>query len=800
MDMGPIVPMSFLSFIRGYLGDFQDIELKDKNRIEKASRLILGRSDGKSLTKYLSALKKYALDYWIDGFASQIGDEDVREWFLEQYRNIPDNDGVGLSEAEIPINGALLKEYDEYDGYPDKKDETGLSEALDYVVNILEAMKNYRWGENGREDQIAATYLSHCVQKTDFVLKRYVQFYDITYKQFLNRLSDEQYDFRYDTEDLSGIRLFLTEERFVDVIKSEESLSRYSEIGILMQGIVEDTVIWKVLVRVLTDDEIMRILYQTAVFYRFAAEPDEYVRFIIRYNEWFSRMNYAYLGRCIVRTAYKAKTAGASSALMGWFISRQRIQDNLDESPEKTIDELKVSSGKLIRRWVNKLNDEEGKKKFMEAKMLGDLYELDFSPREDVLEHVGKSIEAFDVPEEEKLNEISRSYMLPQLRCIIDNLRYYFSDGSRGSSFEKEYYKDERKDALLLIRQLDARKENEDVLIFRNLWLQLEEEHLSHVEKILAENLLKDIKKLQTENDTLRQENSERGQANESLIAEYQRMAREYADAVPNHYLQYRKQVRSDLEKYEEEICKVLGLPGGSLLDKLDNYGNNLKEEVYKQLNTSEMVYALLNESEKYKETGAGDDTDCTIAVLPLTKTIEMLLREALYSRIETDELIYPGQERASKRTKAFLSGKQRFYITTDDQKRDIKKDKDRIELGGLAHLFSTVNIGCNWDQWWNYGDKYADIGILEKFSDPEIKLPQLDSDGNLQADKSFEPSGPGSRDDNRTILFNALNYVREQYRNPIAHDTLTKDDYNKCKSILIAEQKLFWILAAIIR
>lgn len=181
---------------------------------------------------------------------------------------------------------------------------------------------------------------------------------------------------------------------------------------------------------------------------------------------------------------------------------------------------------------------------------------------------------------------------------------------------------------------------------------------------------------------------------------------------------------------------------------------------------------------------------------MPLTKTLEIVMKQIIYDRIEyndlSDDLSWYKVKRGGRDR-----GEKHFIM--DNGK------KDSIEFRDLSLLFSDDYLDTGkikWEGWWNKGNKIVDISVLKSFSG--IQLPTLENDiSDNEVDiRAGARRFNGSDDDhNRELLFEALNYVRAKYRNPISH-TIMRDqgDYNDCRDLLISGQKLFWILLAIIK
>ncbi len=275
---------------------------------------------------------------------------------------------------------------------------------------------------------------------------------------------------------------------------------------------------------------------------------------------------------------------------------------------------------------------------------------------------------------------------------------------------------------------------------------------------------------------------------NDELVQKYEDKAKEVEkkalqSAVGTNYSHIKENVKNDLLRYEQEVMNLLGI-SGSLLQKTDRSGGNRGEIITSQLYTSELTFRLLTDSVEDNE-----PVDITISILPLTKSIELVLKE-LYNQISVNEL----EDFANSK---FLNpGKDRKLYFDYDRSSNTFSKKSTIELWALIQLFNDQKININWEQWWNRNGSYVDLDILKKFAGA-VTLPQLE-DGNLTC--SVPATFQTSKEANRKILFNALNFIRDRYRNPIAHSTLQPQDYHDCRDYLISGQKLLWILLAIMK
>ncbi len=316
----------------------------------------------------------------------------------------------------------------------------------------------------------------------------------------------------------------------------------------------------------------------------------------------------------------------------------------------------------------------------------------------------------------------------------------------------------------------------------------------------------KELTKIKIETERLREEcNRIRDEGNlredelllriEELNNKYEEKAEEIRintekSAIGQNYYKIKENVDERLSEYEKETIRILGISETSILTKLDTGEKKLSDELKKQLYTSELTFRLLDDA-------ADDDepVDITIAVLPLTKSIELVLRE-LYDRIDDKELGDSSNNIFKK------SNDKKIYFSLDTTKKCyLRKEGKKVEMWALTQLFNDQLINVDWNAWWNKNDKYMDLSLLEKF-ESFGELPQLE-DGKTKSSNpaGFIKSGTEIIKTNRKILFQALNYIRDQYRNPIAHSTkLNKSDYEECRKILISGQKLFWILLAIIK
>ena len=94
-----------------------------------------------------------------------------------------------------------------------------------------------------------------------------------------------------------------------------------------------------------------------------------------------------------------------------------------------------------------------------------------------------------------------------------------------------------------------------------------------------------------------------------------------------------------------------------------------------------------------------------------------------------------------------------------------------------------------NWD-----GRNAFDIPVLKKFTDIEFKC-------MLSNDQICNLSMDNNNFRNRQVLYLALKYIKEKYRNPSSHTgTISREEYDEYVDIMIGKGSLLWVLLSVIR
>lgn len=227
---------------------------------------------------------------------------------------------------------------------------------------------------------------------------------------------------------------------------------------------------------------------------------------------------------------------------------------------------------------------------------------------------------------------------------------------------------------------------------------------------------------------------------------------------------------------------------------KLDaNMGcwDNLDEECRNMMITSEIVYRTL------VARADADKLDYSPAMIPLTKVMESLLN-GIFNMIKSN-IVFSGPA---------------MNIDTSSidyyKERNANTPKDSLEMGPAIKMLSdgflkinngTITYGSSYlpgrsrfAEW--QGNRYVDWDRLEDFKG--IML-------NCSGFKANSPTGQfvlGSNAElNRKIFIGALEYIKNCYRNKVAHkDGINRSRIDDCRQNMLIAQKLIWMLIYIIK
>ena len=223
------------------------------------------------------------------------------------------------------------------------------------------------------------------------------------------------------------------------------------------------------------------------------------------------------------------------------------------------------------------------------------------------------------------------------------------------------------------------------------------------------------------------------------------------------------------LELAQEDFITeyALNMNNHTLIEKLPN---ECQRDIHEYLATSQYVFDLLS-SRDFKE-----DVDYSPAIITLTKAIERLLN-----------LVY-------KQIKDNTESEILIDAINDKQKKHFinsKGLKESLEMGPLLHLLDK-DFYEKWDV-----SRYLDITKLESFAGLELPGLGAAEDEEHRTIKVKE-GGSFSSDpeNNRVVLHNSIDYIRDEFRNKCAHkDPIKKDKALECREIMLDAQKLLWIL-----
>ncbi len=216
------------------------------------------------------------------------------------------------------------------------------------------------------------------------------------------------------------------------------------------------------------------------------------------------------------------------------------------------------------------------------------------------------------------------------------------------------------------------------------------------------------------------------------------------------------------------------------------------RNELWGYLVTSEMIFRYLDEQ--------NDETlDYTPALISLTKALEFVLFAAYKKLCVSDTAEVEPQILSRNFAQNNSGGYEKL---------------SRLELGNLIYLLkdgkhifldkaaATVKYPANGlyptshFKKWNCG--VFDMAMLSRFAELDITVSDH-PDKTLPFTVHFS-AGENAEDQNRATLVKALEYIKDNYRNPAAHkDRMGRSAVTACRELMLSSEQLLWILLAII-
>jgi hypothetical protein len=322
-----------------------------------------------------------------------------------------------------------------------------------------------------------------------------------------------------------------------------------------------------------------------------------------------------------------------------------------------------------------------------------------------------------------------------------------------------------------------------------------------HIAKLTDETIQKSIDRIKTlkniflesENQTDKDkpdtapENEIIDPKTEAVLKRIDEIVNELTVKLESQYIG-RSEIELSIDRLQRNFIKEYNLPIardnliGSLPLAKQNDCNNF-------LITSEIVYKMLSSRKDVKE------LDFSPALIPLTKTLELVLN-VIFQRMPF--------------VSSDMDGSSRKYYFEKSQK------KKSIELGPCINLLKDsfgINVDFNndkgyllsWDKKIFFatgtsrflalkGDTVISFDRLKAFQGLSILI----EPGRKQP--AISVAFTSDKEHNRMLFIKGLEYVKNNYRNVVAHkDGVSQQTVEECRKILLQTKNLLWILLYII-
>jgi len=267
--------------------------------------------------------------------------------------------------------------------------------------------------------------------------------------------------------------------------------------------------------------------------------------------------------------------------------------------------------------------------------------------------------------------------------------------------------------------------------------------------------------------------------------ANYQEREDEFFTAIEPRILSLTKRISAKYVDREQIVNFFVKLDDKGCWDRLD-------EECKNMMITSEIVYRTLISRED------ADSLDYSPSMIPLTKVIEYLLND-IYGKIKGNIVFEgPGMN--------IDSNSVRFFKDKNEP-----EPKECLEMGPAIRVLSDgflkfSNSGLIYSSYFLPSDKsrfdewkgsfYVDWNRLRDFKGTRLKCNSFDKDSPVRqfvlgSDIEY----------NRKVFIGALEYIKNSYRNRVAHkDGIERDRMEKCREDMLIAQKLIWMLIYIMK
>ncbi len=822
------------SFIEGFIALNKDI--KNVKQVQSCVERMFGQWEDR-FRDYLDLLKKYHYEIWIVDFYRLVSEDfharvfeldrligGIDERLLECCKKAATFEGEERLDHEKELirtwcgEEGLTRYVMEAEFEPFFHEDQRLK-CLKLQQRIWELYARRNWHGEDEEAVFGSLHIASLTGRMKEMLRSFaVTYYDLGIEGFSPK----------DGENPDGRVLyhFLTERdpdtkeekafNEPNLKRFEQVLEEFSDIGGNMLAVWEKGS--SVFGHRLPEEARGDFLYCLLLFSFHGMEPDAFSSCLIRYYPRlpFELRKKVYAKRMIIKTAFKVHEISRHSALMNLVWDGVRIY------PEEELKALEARALRGIKSGTGLLD--ELSKALADASH-GETDKSIYDRRiwDEVIKY--REILVLFGPEQ-KREAGPGEYRVDQLITFIRNIAYgleddklgYYGSGLWLTEADREILSSERHEMIKALNGINLELKNAKPSIehhaLKEVFDRLKEESLRYSEKLLIEDAGSMFAKLSDEMDQLRKqyeeevnglaEENERlreqyeeeidGLAEENellredsenlrkIIEEMERKAEEAAEEIKRkantELLNTWKEISlNKCREYEQEILSRLNREG-SLLD-----GTTCRQAIEKELFTSEFVFHMLEQSER--TIGAG--TDYSVAILPLTKSVEIVLSELLYSRMSEADL------------ESYTNNNGNQYLDTR-KSPTVKKNKDEIELGPLAYLFKNDDPGV-WKDPEN-GYKYVNYAVL---AEELCGLKLTTGDGRETEFKGVrqaytEEERTKADEENRRTIFRAIMHVAKKYRNPVAHkDMFGESGYIKAKELILSEHRLLWVLLAIL-
>ena len=272
------------------------------------------------------------------------------------------------------------------------------------------------------------------------------------------------------------------------------------------------------------------------------------------------------------------------------------------------------------------------------------------------------------------------------------------------------------------------------------------------------------------------------------LISELNSIVTDLSYKLKSPYID-REDVKREIYKMQMKFIDKYSL--SDIHDLLSTLPIEIKEDCHDLIITSELVYRLLSARED------SDKLDFSAALISLTKCIEILLHE-IYKRLKIIE--YPDIDNDTKKN-YFFNGIKKESVEFGKMiyaLGDSKYTKKIINNKGTEELIFGSRYSKNFESRFKYwrGHEVIEIEKLKRFDGLEFRIHDRKYVNNTPVLEEYTSSFSQDSTNNRILLIKALEYVKDNYRNKVAHkDGVSIKSCEDAREILLQTKDLMWIL-----